>query len=478
VLETPIKLRITPDDDSQVNDLRKMLKYKDKQVEVQIRNMKKNFYMRQRYGDEWVEERLKELNNELWKSVLFEDDKGFWTYSGIKERLMGTFYCNFSSLIVYPEYKLIPWSTIPKDEMRYYQKESVEEMVLNPHSHISLPTGSGKSIIILNLLKKVGLRMLVIAPSTSIVDQLYDDIVLAFGKKNVGMYAGSKKQFDKKITVATAQSLVRIDKESEAYQYISSIDAFCFDESHLVAADTFEYVCKVLLENAPYRWFTSATQERNDGKDLILEGIIGPRVYEKTIKELQDEGYLAKISSMIIDIDSPSPGYTNTNMIKMNQVHLYKNEEIARIIADLTQKSIDNNMPTLILIDEHMQEELLKKFMTVEYAYARSGADISKIVGDFNSGKIMCVIGTSAVSTGTNFLPVQLTIGWQANKSGIKVKQGVIGRSTRIHKETNKSSAKIVDFRIANVPALTRHANIRIQYYQEVGPVYYSKHTI
>lgn len=473
MLESPIKLRILPSDDSQVNDLWKMLKYKDKQIEMQIRNMKKNFYLRQRYGDEWVNDRLNELNAQLWKSLLFEDSEGFWTYSGLSGRISRTFSCKTKVNVIYPEFKIIPWAQVPKYSMHYYQEKSVESMISNPHSHVELPTGSGKSFVLMNLIKKCGLKILVIAPSSSIVDQLYDDAVLFFGKKNVGLFSGTKKQFDKKIVVATAQSLVRIDERSDAYAALSSFDAFCFDESHQCPAETFERVCHGLLKNVPYRWFTSATQERNDGKDLLLEGIIGPRVYEKTIKELQEEGYLAKINTLIFDVNSTSPGYTSQSMVKMNQVHLYNNETIARKVAELTLKAVENNMPTLILVDEHDQEVLLKKFMTVHYEYAKGGSDIGKIVDDFNKGKIMCVVGTSAVSTGTNFLPVKLTICWQGNKAGTKVKQGAIGRSTRIHKESGKTEAKIVDFRIVDVPQLTRHANIRIKYYEEVGPVYY-----
>jgi len=122
-------------------------------------------------------------------------------------------------------------------------------------------------------------------------------------------------------------------------------------------------------------------------------------------------------------------------------------------------------MPVLVLVDEHGQEELLKKRLQVEYAYACGDSDVTSICDDFNQGKILCVVGTSAVSTGTNFLPVRLTINWQANKAGTKVKQGAIGRSTRVHKETGKTSCKIVDFRVTNVPLLKRHADERAKYY-------------
>ena len=83
----------------------------------------------------------------------------------------------------------------------------------------------------------------------------------------------------------------------------------------------------------------------------------------------------------------------------------------------------------------------------------------------------MCVVGTSAVSTGTNFKPVRLTINWQGGKAETKFKQGVIGRSTRIDQETGKTDCKIIDFRVNNIPMLKRHGSARIKLYKEVGPV-------
>jgi superfamily II DNA or RNA helicase len=475
VIEAPTLMRIYDASQAEIEKLGKLLSYKDKTIEMQIKNLKKNFYLRQRYGDEWVENQLRTLNSQLVKSILHQDEFGYWTYPGIAYKIKAALGCEISSNVVYPQTKLMPWNEVPKFSMYYYQEEAVERMLENFHSHVSLPTGSGKSVVITNMVKRLGLRTIVIAPSSSICDQLYADLIKSFGKKNVGMYGGSKKQYDKKIVVATAQALVRVDEDHPAHKALSTMDAMIFDESHYTPSNTFEKVCHGLLSKVPYRWFTSATQERNDGKTILLESIIGPCVYSKTIKELQDEGFLAKLSTMMIEVNSPNPDYVSNNIVKMNQTHLYNNEEIARTIADLVEKAVNSGMPTLVLIDEHSQEALLKKHMRSNYEYASGDSDVTKICEDFNKGKIMCVVGTSAVSTGTNFLPVRLTINWQGNRAGTKVKQGPIGRSTRIHAATGKTEAKIVDFIVTDVKVLRMHAMVREGYYKEVGPVIHTR---
>ena len=253
-------------------------------------------------------------------------------------------------------------------------------------------------------------------------------------------------------------------EEFKKYQVLIS------DESHTLPAAQFEYFCHTVVGHCPYRWFLSATQERNDGKDLLLEGIIGHRVYEMTIQEGIAKGYLAKLSTLVFDVESTSTVAT-PNSVQMNQAHVYDNQQIVKIIQSLVSNAMDNKMPVLILIDEHDQEKLLKEALGNIYEYARGGSDTNKICQNFNDGKIFCVVGTSAVSTGTNFKPVQLTISWQGAKAGTKVKQGAIGRSTRMDKESGKTSCRIVDFRVKNVPMMARHATARIKYYKDVGPV-------
>ena len=183
---------------------------------------------------------------------------------------------------------------------------------------------------------------------------------------------------------------------------------------------------------------------------------------------------LAKLSTLIFDVDSGS-NYSSARAVGMNQHHLYKNETILQIISAMVPDAINKGMPVIILVDEHEQERLLRNRLGNIFTYARGGTDTEKICADFNAGKIMCVVGTSAVSTGTNFKPVQLTINWKGNKAGTKVKQGAIGRSTRLDPASGKDSCRIVDFRVVNIPMLYRHANERIKFYKQVGPVHFAK---
>lgn len=469
ILETPVKLRIASATEAEVMSLQNVLKYRDKAIEEQLRRMKKNPFFVKRYGKEVYHEMLADLEAQLHKSLLFEDSEGMFTIPGVLSRLQRDFQVEFENQVYYPDFKLIPWDKMPEFDPYYYQDRAVDALVANPHSHVEIATGLGKSHIATLLVKHTGLPTIISTPSIGLAKSMYKELQERFGKRRVGMFGGSKKEIGKDILVCVGKSLSMVKDEN--IEKFKKYQVFISDESHTLPANQFNYFCHTVLGHCPYRWFLSATQERNDGRDLLLEGIIGKKVYEMTIQEGQQKGYLATLKTLIFDVPSYSAYANSNNVVKMNQSHFFGNNFILDIISQIVPDALAQGLPTLILVDEHEQELAIRNRIGPVYAYARGGSDTDQICKDFNAGKIMCVVGTSAVSTGTNFKPVRLTINWQGGKAETKFKQGVIGRSTRIDKDSGKTECKLIDFRVNNVPMLKRHANARIKLYKEVGPV-------
>jgi len=467
-IETPIKMRVIPSDTAELERLRDLLTYDNKSVAYQIKMAKQMAY---RYGAAWAANRVMELEQELTHSLLFTDEAGYYTRPGLVKYIQNRFLdCKIDNLVEYPEFKLIPWSRQPENTPYPYQETAVERLIEAKHAHIECATGTGKSFIIELLVKGSGLPTIISTPSKSIARQLYEELHLHFGKSKVGLFGDGKDEVGKHILVAIGKSLSLV-KEPERIQEFKKYVCFISDESHTLPAEQFDYYSHEVLGHCPYRWFLSGTQERSDGSELRLLSIIGPQVFHYSIQQGIRDGFLAKLQFLVLNVTSQVQ-YESKNLVRMNQEHLYKNTQIAQVIGSLAKEAVLNNMPVLILIDEHIQEELLQTYLGVDYVYASGNTKVHQICKDFNDGKIMCVVGNSAVSTGTNFKPVRLTIIWQANKSGVKVKQGPIGRSTRIDKKTGKTDCKVVDFKISNVDTLRRHANERIKYYQEIVESY------
>jgi len=239
------------------------------------------------------------------------------------------------------------------------------------HGSVESGTGTGKSLLAVSLIKTIGLQTLIMVPSLSIAKQMYDDFLKAFGTKYVGQFNGKKKQINKLITIGVDASLANLVPGTDAWQFFSETKVLITDESHLVPADTLQEVCLGVVKNAPYRFFLSGTQLRNDGLDIVLNGIIGPIVDHMTVREGVDSGWLAKPIFKIIPVESKN-SYRSKDINRMTSVHLYNNKEVNRLAAMIANKSVSaQNRQVLILIDEMEQfVNLLPHFKyEVEFAH-------------------------------------------------------------------------------------------------------------
>lgn len=449
--------------------IRDFLAYKDKSVAFQISRLKKQFKYT---GAEWLTKRIDVLKQELEKSACWNDEDGnLLTYSGLAPEISKRFGWKIVNEVVYPDPKLIPWAKKPFG-MRVYQSYAVDALLEARHAGIELPTGSGKSLIIINICKKLGIKTTIMTPSSSISNQLYKDFVKTFGQKYVGMYGDGKKKSDKLFTITNGQALTRLEEDSEHYENISQSQVFIADESHSVPSETFKSVCMGVCRNAPYRFFVSATQLRNDGSGIILKGITGPIVFRKGLMDLVKEGYLAEPVCKMFSV--PAAFGPKSDAMAETRSNLYDNPKVNKLAADIANKCVLGcNRPTVILIEEFKQFANLYPYLKVPFVFASGTAskeaqeilshiprekwemDTEKAIEDFNEGRYKLLIGTSAVSTGVDLRPTQALIYMQGGKSPIKLYQG-IGRGTRLY--PGKTDCWVIDFFVKGSPTLERHA--------------------
>jgi superfamily II DNA or RNA helicase len=455
-IDTPTKVRIPKADvsDIQLQQLKAALTYTNKTAVFELSRLKKQARW---MSEEEFNEKQESLKAQTKVCLLFEEGSSYWTYSGLANFVAGTLrqpiQNNIQNNIQYPEPQLLPWDNEPPYKMYPYQQEAVGRLLTVKHGAVQLATGLGKTYIITNLVKQLGLKTVVMAPSTSIASQIYRDFIKFFGKKYVGKFFDGKKEPKKKIVVGTAQSLTKVEEGSEAWADFSSTQVFCSDESHQNPSKTMAKVCFGLMGQVPYRFYFSATQERNDGADILLDGITGPIVQEKTVREGVDEGFLAKpIFHMYF---APAFGsYEKDDPNSMTRHHLYSNPKVIAHAAKLANQAAKAGMPVLILIDEvPIFAKLLPHFRFVAgFAHGPLAenkarvpkdyweSDVDQLVKDFDAGKFPILVGTSCISCGTDIKTVRFLIYLKGGKSSVEVRQG-IGRGTRLSPGKNQFHA-------------------------------------
>lgn len=162
---------------------------------------------------------------------------------------------------------------------RPYQAEAVDAWWhAGRRGLVVLPTGAGKSFVAQLLLARVDRATLVVVPTLDLMNQWYDGLMSAFDVDDIGLLGGGYHDL-RPITVTTYDSFhIHIPRYGDRFGLL------VFDECHHLAGPSYLEAATAAI--APFRLGLSATPERPDGRDALLEHAIGPIVYRKHIKEL------------------------------------------------------------------------------------------------------------------------------------------------------------------------------------------------
>jgi superfamily II DNA or RNA helicase len=162
-----------------------------------------------------------------------------------------------------------------------HQREAVARW--NAHGKrgiVVLPTGSGKSYVAEMAMLAAQRSTLVVAPTLDLMNQWYDVLTTAFGQP-VGLLGGGYHEI-KDLTVSTYDSAyIHMDTYGDRFGLL------IFDECHHLPSPT--YLQSAEGSIAPYRLGLTATLERSDGREAMLDARVGPVVYSRSIKDLAGE---------------------------------------------------------------------------------------------------------------------------------------------------------------------------------------------
>jgi superfamily II DNA or RNA helicase len=172
-------------------------------------------------------------------------------------------------------------------EPRPYQQEAVAAWwQQGRRGVVILPTGAGKSLVAQMAIERTGRSAMVVVPTIDLMNQWYD-LLLATFQAEVGLIGGGYFELGA-LTVTTYASAFRF-MERLGNQF----GLIIFDECHHLPGSAYRYAAEMAI--APFRLGLTATPERSDGADALLEKLIGPIVHRCAPRQLAGE-YLADYS--------------------------------------------------------------------------------------------------------------------------------------------------------------------------------------
>jgi len=297
---------------------------------------------------------------------------------------------------------------------RDYQVDAIEHAIRKHRALLLSPTASGKSLIIYILVRyymlllqdKATDKILILVPTTSLVEQMYSDFI-DYGWQEEYMqkiYSGHDKNVTKPVVISTWQSIYKFPKS-----YFEQFGMVVGDEAHLFKAKSLTTIMSK-MHQTKYRFGLTGTLDGMQTHRLVLEGLFGTLNKVVTTKELIDNKTLAsfQIKSLVLTYPEHEcklvKDMNYQDEIDFIVTHPKRNE----FIRDLTLNLKGNTLVLFQFVEKHgnVLYDLINNATERKVFYVYGGTETSEreeiraITENQKDGIIIASYGT--FSTGIN----------------------------------------------------------------------------
>ena len=341
-------------------------------------------------------------------------------------------------------------------QVRDYQMAALDYAIRNNRSLLLSPTASGKSLIIYILsvwyAAKTESNILILVPTTSLVEQMHSDFVDYGFKKSMmqKIYQGHSKNITKPITISTWQSVYKMQKK-----WFDQFSCILGDEVHIFKSKSLTGIMNKMV-NCKYRHGFTGTLDGTQTHRLVLEGLFGSVNKVTTTKELMDSDTLAKLKVECVVLQYPEADckYMKDQSYQDEVDLIVRDTRRNKFIIGLTRALKGNTLVLFQFVEKHgsvlhgmmTASARLNKQYDRKIFYVYGGTDtqtreeIRAITEKEDDAIIIASYGT--FSTGINIRNLHNIVFASPSKSRIRVLQSV-GRALRLG--DNKNAAKLVD---------------------------------
>ena len=218
-------------------------------------------------------------------------------------------------------------------ELRQYQQEAlaaVEAADLSGQNNplVALPTGTGKTVVFCELIRRRPGRSLVLVHRDELITQTCEKLMLIAPGLSIGVVQGPRDEHHRDVVVASVQTLSR---ERRLQRIESAFTTIVVDEAHHATADSYRRVLEALGPGALVVGFT-ATPFRGDGESL--KEIFPAICYQRTLLDMIRANYLSDLRALRVTLAAD-----------FNALHTRAGDFIDSEVADILRAG---NAPTLV----------------------------------------------------------------------------------------------------------------------------------
>lgn len=332
--------------------------------------------------------------------------------------------------------------------LRDYQKNSADAFYANGKPEggagvISLPCGTGKTIVGLDIMHRIQNKTLIIVTGVTACRQWREEILdkTDIPPEDIGEYNGLNKEI-KPITIATYKILTyRKNKESPFVHFEiffrKNWGLVIYDEVHLLPAPIIKLTSEI---QSMRRLGLTATLIREDGLEKDVFCLIGPKKFDMPWRELEEKKFIAEAYCYDIRIpldESHREDYIiSSDKIKFRiaSENILKYDIVKKIIEKLKGKNI-------LIIGQYLSQldEMQKRtgYTIITGKTPQSERDI--IYKKFKSGEIKILIVSKVANLSVDLPDANVLIQISGTFGSRQEEAQRLGRVLRPKKGENKS---------------------------------------
>ena len=354
-------------------------------------------------------------------------------------------------------------------KIRDYQVEAFQLAISRNRSLLVSPTASGKSLIIYSLVRyyqMMGLKTLILVPTTSLVEQMYSDFEdygWSSGTYCQKIYQGHDRKVTKDVVISTWQSLYKMPKA-----YFRDFGCVIGDEAHMFKAKSLTGIM-TKLHQCKYRFGLTGTLDGTQTHQLVLEGLFGSAKKVVSTKELIDKKTLANLKIKCVILRHPNIREKMTYAEELE--YIVTNKKRTDFVCNLLRHLNGNTLCLFQLVEKHgkILYDELKEEENVYFVYG--GTDTGareKIRGLVETHSKSTTIASFGVfSTGINIRNINNIVLASPSKSKIRVLQS-IGRGLR----TSSTKDSVLVYDIADDISYNDRRNFTLNHFTERLNIY------
>jgi superfamily II DNA or RNA helicase len=356
-------------------------------------------------------------------------------------------------------------------ELRDYQVELINNFLTNPQCVQEVATGAGKTIMTASLswnVERYG-RSIVIVPNKDLVRQTEKDYVNL--GLDVGVYFGDRKDYNRKHTICTWQSLNNLLKDTKSgaaeftiQDFLEDVVCVIVDEVHMAKADALKTLLTGVMAHVPIRWGLTGTVPKEKFESQALLVALGPVIGRLSANELQQQGVLAQCHVNIVQLID----YVEYKDYQSELKYLLEESGRLDTIAALVER-VNETGNTLVLVDRVAAGQALVDRLGDRAVFVSGATKGTKRQAEYDQVAtatdkiIVATYGVAAV--GINIPRIFNLVLLEPGKSFVRVIQS-IGRGIR--KAEDKDHVQIWDV-TSTCKFAKRHLQKRKVFYKEAN---------